>query len=151
MNINKNYFITFGISLLVMIAIAVIVFMLMLPKQSSVTKGVIQDYQGISRSEYTFEATKQISSEPLKKQYSISSEDMTSFKSNNQYKTGNNDPFAETTTSKTNSSGNNTTNKNNSNNVGNSSSNSNTKEQQEANDKTTNSNGGVANPPATSK
>ena len=150
MNINKNYFITFGVSLLVMIAIAVIVFMLMLPKQSSAAKGVVQDYQGISRSEYTFEATKQISSEPLKKKYSISSEDMTSFKSNNQYKTGNNDPFAETTTSTTSSSGNNTTNNNN-NNGGNSSSNSNTNEQQEANNKTTNSNGGVANPPATSK
>lgn len=65
-NINKNYFITFGVSLLVMIAIAVIVFMLMLPKQSAITKGVVQDYQSISKSEYTFEATKAISSEPLK-------------------------------------------------------------------------------------
>ena len=69
-----------------MIAIAVIVFMLMLPKQSAITKGVVQDYQSISKSEYTFEATKAISSEPLKKQYSISSDDMNSFKSNSQYK-----------------------------------------------------------------
>lgn len=147
-NINKNYFITFGVSLLVMIAIAVIVFMLMLPKQSAITKGVVQDYQSISKSEYTFEATKAISSEPLKKQYSISSDDMNSFKSNSQYKTGNNDPFAEVSSSgSSNSSGNNS-----GNNSGNSSSNtSSTKEQQEANDKTTNSNGGVANPPATSK
>ena len=81
-NINKNYFITFGVSLLVMIAIAVTIFMLMLPKQSAITKGVVQDYQSISKSEYTFEATKAISSEPLKKQYSISSDDMNSFKSN---------------------------------------------------------------------
>ena len=72
-NINKNYFITFGVSLLVMIAIAVTVFMLMLPKQSAITKGVVQDYQSISKSEYTFEATKAISSEPLKKQYNIPS------------------------------------------------------------------------------
>ena len=48
-NINKNYFITFGVSLLVMIAIAVTVFMLMLPKQSAITKGVVQDYQSISK------------------------------------------------------------------------------------------------------
>ena len=47
-NINKNYFITFGVSLLVMIAIAVIVFMLMLPKQSAITKGVVQDYQNLN-------------------------------------------------------------------------------------------------------
>ena len=142
MNINKNYFITFGVSLLVMIAIAVIVFMLMLPKQSSVTKGVIQDYQGISRSEYTFEATKAISSEPLKKQYSISADDMSGFKYNTQYKTGNTDPFSKSESSNSETS---------SNSITTTTTTTTSEKQNEATNKTTNSNGGVANPPATSK
>ena len=38
MEINKNHFITLGVSFLVMLAFFVVIFMLMLPKQSSVTK-----------------------------------------------------------------------------------------------------------------
>lgn len=139
MNINKNYLLTFGLSVLVMLTISIIVLMLMLPKQSSVAKGTIKSYDSISKSEYTFEATKAISSEPLKKQYSISSEDMSGFKYNSQYKTGNTDPFSTSGASSDKSTGNSTTNTNTS------------ETQKEAENKTTNSNGGVANPPATSK
>lgn len=136
MNINKNYLLTLGISVLVMLTISVIVLMLMLPKQSSIAKGTIKNYDNISKSEYTFEATKAISSEPLKKQYSITSEDMSGYKSSSQYKTGNTDPFAASESTKNNS---------------NSTNNSTTSKQDEATNKTTNSNGGVANPPSTSK
>lgn len=143
MNINKNYLITLGISVLVMITLCVIVLMLMLPKQSSVAKGTINNYEQISKSDYTFEATKDISSEPLKKQYSITAEDMSGFKSTNQYKTGNTDPFApvgegssgsSTTTNKTTTTQGTTS-----------------QAQTEATNKTTNSNGGVSNPPSTTK
>ena len=139
MNINKNYLLTFGLSVLVMLTISIIVLMLMLPKQSSVAKGTIKSYDSISKSEYTFEATKAISSEPLKKQYSISSEDMSSFKYNSQYKAGNTDPFSELKDSNGETSDNSTTDNNT------------TETQKEATNKTTNSNGGVANPPSTSK
>lgn len=142
MNINKNYLITLGISVLVMITVCVIVLMLMLPKQSSVAKGTINNYEQISKSDYTFEATKDISSEPLKKQYSITAEDMSGFKSTNQYKTGNTDPFAPVGKS---SSGSSTTNKTTT------TEGTTSQAQTEATNKTTNSNGGVANPPSTIK
>lgn len=144
MNINKNYLITLGVSTLVMFTILVIVLMLMLPKQSTAIKGTISNYEKISRSQYTFESTKDITSEPLKKQYSITSEDIDSYKTNSQYTTGNNDPFApvaDTSTSTSNSTSG----------TSSSSSSSSTTAAQEATNKTTNSNGGVANPSSTSK
>lgn len=145
MNVNKNYFITLGISVLVMITICVIVLMLMLPKQSSVAKGTIKEYEQISKSEYTFEATKDITSEPLTKQYSITAEDMTGFKSTSQYKTGNTDPFAPVSGTSSNSGSSTTTDKTTT------TQGTTTQTQIEATNKTTNSNGGVANPNATTK
>lgn len=142
MNINKNYLLTFGISVLVMLTISIIVLMLMLPKQSSVAKGTMKIYDSISKSEYTFEATKAISSEPLKKQYSISADDMSGFKYNTQYKTGNTDPFSESESSNSETS---------SNSITTTTTTTTSEKQNEATNKTTNSNGGVANPPATSK
>lgn len=142
MNINKNYLLTLGISVLVMLTISIIVLMLMLPKQSTVTKGTIKNYDSISKSEYTFEATKAISSEPLKKQYSITSEDMNGYKYNSQYKSGNTDPFAPAENSNNTNITSNSTKK---------TTTTTTETQNEAINKTTNSNGGVANPPSTNK
>ena len=145
MNMNKNYLITFGISFLVMLTVAVIVFMLMLPKQSNVSKGTITNYEQISKSDYTFEATKDITSEPLTKQYSISTEDMSGFKYTNQYTTGNTDPFAPVSEENSNSGESNTTNKTTT------TQGTTTQAQTEATNKTTNSNGGTASPPSTTK
>ena len=145
MNINKNYLVTFGVSILVMFTISVIVFMLMLPKQSTVSKGTVTKYEQISKSEFTFEATKDITSEPLTKQYSITTEDMSGFKSTSQYTTGNTDPFAPLGNTGTSTTTNSTTNKTTT------TTGTATKEQIEATNKTTNSNGGVANPSATTK
>ena len=86
-------------------------------------------------------ATKAISSVPLKKQYSISADDMSGFKYNSQYKTGNTDPFSESESSNSETSSNSTT----------TTTTTTSEKQNEATNKTTNSNGGVANPPATSK
>lgn len=138
MEINKNHFITLSVSFLVMLAIFVVVFMLMLPKQSSVTKANVSNYEKISKSQYTFESTKNITSEPLKKQYSVTSDDMREYKSNNQYTTGNTDPFAPEDNASQNNS--NTTKLV-----------TTTQTKNEAINKTTNSNGGVANPPSTDK
>ena len=145
MNVNKNYLITLGVSVLVMITIAVIVLMLMLPKQSSVSKGTIKSYEQISKSEYTFEATKDITSEPLTKQYSITTEDMSGYKSTSQYQTGNTDPFAPISNGSNSSSTSTTTNRTTT------TQGTTTQAQTEATNKTTNSNGGVANPSATTK
>jgi len=91
--INKNYLITFGISALTMIVLAIILLMIFLPRQTVMFKGNIGNYESIQKSEYTFEATKDISSEPLKTQYSITSNDMRGFKRTNEYVPGNTDPF----------------------------------------------------------
>lgn len=93
MNINKNYLLTVGISALGMIAILIILLMIFLPKQTMVSKGNVNNYEKIQNSEYTFEATKDISSESLTKQYTITGNDMDEFKQTNQYKPGNTDPF----------------------------------------------------------
>lgn len=144
---NKSYLITFSISVLVITSIAIIALMLMLPQQVQVLEGNINKYDSIKKSEYSFESTKDITNESLLKQYSITDEDITSFKTKKQYQPGNSDPFAPATNNQTGggTSGNN---------GGTSSGNDNTDTSsgsQAATDKTTNSNDGIANPPSTNK
>ena len=99
---------------------------------------------------YTYTKTKDISKEALLKEYKISSNDIINFKNTKGYIPGNSDPFArEEETNDGTSTGTNTSgNKNNSNGTNNSST---SNSAQEAKDKTTNSNGGIENPPSTSK
>lgn len=129
--------------------------MLMLPQQVQVVKGNINKYDSISKSEYTFESTKDITSDSLIKEYTITDEDMNKFKSTNQYKVGNSDPFSpsessqNTTTSAGSTGSNNTTTSSTNNSTG--ASTSNTTDAAVTQEKITNSNGGVANPPSTSK
>src|SRR5574344_2569928 len=144
MSNTKNYLITFGVSLVVMIAILILVLIIMLPKQSSTVKGTINSYNEISKSEYTFESTKDISSQPLTRKYSVSSDDMNTYKTNSQYQTGNTDPFKPVTDTTTSNSTSTTTTANNTNSTS-------SQATQQAQQKTTNSNGGGSNPPATSK
>ncbi len=132
---NKSYIITFGISVLVLATIGIIALMLFIPQQVNVIEGNINKYEKITRSDFTFESTKDISKEALMKEYSISADELAAFRARNQYKPGNSDPFAPKATS--------------TGNTGSSQANSNTA--QSANDKTTNSNGGVANPSSTNK
>lgn len=154
---NKNHFMVLGISALAMLTIAIIVFLLMLPKQSSAVKGTIKPYEQIQKTQYTFEATRDITSEPLKKQYSISSDDMSGFRYNNQYVPGNTDPFAESSSGSGSSSGSskggNSSGSSSSGSSGSSSGTGGSSEQaqQEAKDKSTNSNGGTPNPASTGK
>ena len=141
---KQEYIITFSISTLVFATICVIMLMLMLPQQVHIVEGNINEYEVISKSQYTFETTKDISSENLKKQYGINNEDMTAFKNNKQYKAGNSDPFSPSSSSD--STGTNTTNTNTNN-----QNSTDVTTQTTTQDKITNSNGGVKNPPATNK
>lgn len=136
---KKEYVLTFSISFLVIVTVFIILLMLVLPQQVQVLEGNINKYDTITKSEYTFESTKDISEESLKKQYTITAEDMSTFKSTNQYKAGNSDPFSPTATDVTNS-GNTSTSGNNQ-----------TSGSTSTQDKITNSNGGVANPPSINK
>lgn len=139
---KKEYILTFSISTLVLVTICIIMLMIMLPQQVHIVEGNINEYKVISKSQYTFETTKDISSENLKKQYVVTNEDMTAFKNNNQYKAGNSDPFSPSTSSD--STNTNTTNNNTQNSTD-------ITTQTPTKDKITNSNGGVENPPATNK
>ncbi len=133
---NKSYIITFGISVLVLATIGIIALMLFIPQKVNVIEGNINKYETITKSEFTFESTKDISKEALMKEYSISADELAAFKAKNQYNPGNSDPFTPNSTS-TESTG--------------SSQVSSNTTAQSASDKTTNSNGGVANPTSTNK
>lgn len=138
---NKTYMITFSISVLVLVTVVIIALMILLPQQSTLVDANINDYDAIKKSSYTFEQTKGISKEALVREYTINGDQMSGFKSKNQYAPGNADPFTPNAGGSSSGEGNGSSNGSSS--SGNSS--------QDANDKTTNSNGGTPNPPATSK
>ncbi len=133
---KKEYMLTFAISFLSLISVAIILFMLMLPQQVQVLEGNINKYDSITRSKYTFSSTKDISSEALRKQYSINDEDMNTFRRNSQYIAGNSDPFTPSENSETGADDKNTSATNN---------------EKETEQRTTNSNDGKKNPASTGK
>ena len=145
---KKEYLITLGVSFLVTVSVFVILLMLMLPQQVQLLEGNINKYDSISKSKYTFESTKDISTDTLVKKYAVTSEDMDTFLRNRQYKPGNSDPFtpigtddSSSSTSGASGSGGTTS--------GGGTSNSDTEVQTK--EKITNSNGGVENPPSVNK
>ena len=147
---KKEYILTFSISVLVIATIFVILMMLMLPQQVQLLSGNINEYDSISKSKYTFESTKDVSSETLKRQYSVTSEDMNTFSNTRQYQAGNSDPFSASESSNTNGNGNSSSNSGSgSNSTG--SSNSAGTISEETQQKITNSNNGVANPSTSGK
>lgn len=130
---NKTFLVTFSVSVLVLFSVVVISLMLLVPQQVSVVEANINKYEGITKSNYTYEKTKDINEDAIIKEYTITAEDLKSFKQKHQYETNKSDPFSIFVEEET---GENTEN-------GTTGSN--------ANNQTTNSNGGVPNPPATSK
>lgn len=141
---NKTYILTFCISLLTFFVVAVIALLLLIPQQGKVLNGTTTKYDGITKSEYTFEKTKDISKDALVNVHEITADDLNTFKENNQYRAEKDNPFSENTGLKSDGTyadeeGNGST------------SSGSSQAQQDAIDKTTNSNGGVANPPATTK
>lgn len=147
---NKSFAVTFSISVIILAAASVIMLMLLLPKQLISLETSVENYTGVEKANYTYTKTKDISKEALLKEYKISSNDIINFKNKKGYIPGNSDPFArkEETNDGTSTGTNTSGNKNNSSGTNNSSTSSSA---QEAKDKTTNSNGGIENPPSTSK
>jgi hypothetical protein len=133
---KKTYIITFSISVIVMFSVGVISLMLMLPQAVTVDSGTVKEYDGITKSEYTYNQTKDISKESLLKEYNVSNQDINTYEKKDQYNPGNSDPF---TVSGASSSGTTGT-------TGTSTGTTDT-----TTTKITNSNGGVANPATTSK
>lgn len=147
---NKSFAVTFSISVIILAAASVIMLMLLLPKQLISLETSVENYTGVEKANYTYTKTKDISKEALLKEYKISSNDIINFKNTKGYIPGNSDPFArkEETNDGTSTGTNTSGNKNNSSGTNNSSTSNGA---QEAKDKTTNSNGGIENPPSTSK
>lgn len=133
---KKTYIITFSISVIVVFSVGIIALMLMLPQSVAVASGTVKEYEGITKSDYTYSQTKDISKESLLKEYNVSSNDITTYETKDQYNPGNSDPFTVIGTSSSGSTG---TTKNT------------TGTTDTTTTKTTNSNGGVANPVTTTK
>lgn len=164
---KKSYILTFAISLVVLLTIAVVALMLLLPQQSTVIDSSLSKYDSIKKSDFVYEKTKDITKDALVHEYTITGEEMDKFRNNQQYVSGNSDPFTPSNVTISNSGNNNTTNNKNNNGSNNSSnttnnnssststsnstSNSNTSSSNETTQKITNSNGGQANPPSTNK
>ncbi len=138
---NKSFIVTFSISIIVFATAVVVSLMLLLPKQLVSLKTSVESYKSIEKSNYTYTKTKNISKEALLKEYKITSDDISSFKNSRKYVAGNSDPFYRQTT----------TNESNGNNNTNTGTGNNSNSASAAIDKTTNSNGGIPNPPSTSK
>ncbi len=138
---KKNYIITFCVSVLSLFSVSIVLLMLMLPQQSQIVQSKVNDYEAIKKTDYTYEKTKELQKEKLVKDYTITSQDITGFKSTKQYSSGNSDPFAQVATQDSNS---NTT-------SGQTSTSTTTGTSAATTQKTTNSNGGVQSPATTNK
>lgn len=145
---KKTYIITFSISVLSLFSIAIISLMLMLPQQSQILEGNVNTYEAIKKSEYTYEATKNLQETNLVKDYSITSQDILTFKNTKKYTSGNSDPFIPLNETTTNGSKAGTTTTTNTNGT---TTTTGTNTTTSTTEKTTNSNGGVANPVSTNK
>ena len=133
---KKEYILTFCISFLILSTIVVITLMILLPQRITVLENSVESYSSIKRDDYVFKEINGLSFDKLVRQYTVTDEQMSTFRYNNQYKPGNSDPFTVSNSSSSGqtSSGNNTTNNGTS-----------------TEDKITNSNGGVKNPTSTGK
>ncbi|MEG1141165.1 MAG: hypothetical protein RSE41_01700 [Clostridia bacterium] len=126
----KNYIITFSITTLVLATISAILLMIFIPQEKEIlTSGSIK-YDQVNKADFKFEKTKDINKDSLVKEYTVTSDELTNFRKQNQYIAGNYDPFTPT------GDLNNATNNNNQNNTTNNSN---------------NANSGTPNPPSTNK
>lgn len=121
---NKNYIITFSISVIVLFTVGILMLMLMTPQKITVIDTSQEAYKSVDKTEYAYKQTKEISKESLVREYKVSDLSASNFPS---YKPGNSDPFTPAADL------------NNSSNVNNS------------NNNTTNGNGGTPNPPSSGK
>ena len=146
---NKPYIITFSIC--VMFSVAAVLLMIMLPDQVGVLEGNQDNYETMAKAKYTFESTKNISTDIIERDYVVTSDQMTTYQRNYLYIPGNSDPFSPKVTENTTGTDNSQSGTSTSTNTTTTNTNTNTSAKQEAENKTTNSNGGIKNPESTSK
>lgn len=142
---RKSFIITFSVSVIIFATVAVVMLMLLLPKQLISIKTSVEKYQSIEKANYTYTKTKDITKEALLKEYKVSYTDMDVYKNEYKYRPGNSDPFYRYVGNTASGSGDGTTSGTSS------SSSSSSSSQMTADEKTTNSNGGIPNPASTSK
>lgn len=92
---SRNSWIMFGMIAVVIISILLVALLILVPQSQPITEGVIDDYEKISESEYSYTQSKDISEEAMKETYSVTSEDIKEGKTSKLYKQGNTDPFAD--------------------------------------------------------
>ena len=145
---NKKYVMIFSITFIVCMMVVIVALVFLLPKQQSTLDASLSTYEGVSKSDYSYQATKDIEENSLVRDYTITSDQIQNFKRKNQYVLGNDDPFNEYKEEVTEGgeNGNTTTSGDNSSNTS-----SNPSTDKNTTNKITNSNGGTANPPSTNK
>lgn len=145
---NKKYVMIFSITFIVCMMVVIVALVFLLPKQQSTLDASLSTYEGVSKSDYSYQATKDIEENSLVRDYTITSDQIQNFKRKNQYVLGNDDPFNEYKEEVTEDgeNGNTTTSGGNSSNTS-----SNPSTDKNTTNKITNSNGGTANPPSTNK
>ncbi|MEG1363815.1 MAG: hypothetical protein RSC92_05250, partial [Clostridia bacterium] len=88
----KNYIITFSITTLVLATISAILLMIFIPQEKEIlTSGSIK-YDQVNKADFKFEKTKDINKDSLVKEYTVTSDELTNFRKQNQYIAGNYDP-----------------------------------------------------------
>lgn len=151
---NRAYIITFSLSVIILFSIAAVLLMIVLPDQVGILDGNAEKYDSIVKSRYTFESTKNITTDITKKDYVVTSDQISNYQENYLYVPGNSDPFSPKITDVSNYTENGETS---STNGSSQTTNSNTtttttsSSADEAKQKTANSNGGVENPESSGK
>lgn len=92
---GRNSWIMFGLVAIVIISILLVALLILVPQSRPISNGVMEDYEKISESEYSYTQSKDISEETMKETYGITSEDIKEGKASKLYKQGNTDPFAD--------------------------------------------------------
>lgn len=98
---GRNSWIMFGMVAIVIISILLVALLILVPQSQPIAEGIVDDYEKISESEYSYTQSKDISEEAMKETYSITSEDIKEGKASKLYKQGNTDPFADVSSSDT--------------------------------------------------
>ena len=92
---NKKYVMIFSITFIVCMMVVIVALVFLLPKQQSTLDASLSTYEGVSKSDYSYQATKDIEENSLVRDYTITSDQIQNFKRKNQYVLGNDDPFNE--------------------------------------------------------
>jgi len=92
---SRNSWIMFGMVAIVIISILLVALLILVPQGEPISEGVVNDYEKIVESEYSYTQSKDISEDAMKETYGITSEDIKEGKASKLYKQGNTDPFAD--------------------------------------------------------